>query len=1008
MAKESKAKGKDEANLPAGSGGRRLIEEWLPIAALSEESIRERRSMTSLPPTYYLHVWWARRPLVASRAAVLASLLPADADRNRFMHMLGIHGDPVAAKKRIEQATRDGERLGKAAYGYSRAFGYTPTPDDLDWLHQHSGGKLPTILDPTAGGGSIPFEALRSGCAALANDLNPVAWLILKSTVEFPARFGWPLLDRVRELGATFVQRMQQHLGPFFPQEAEDCVPDGYLWARTILCPYCGGLVPLSPNWRLNSGGTGVRLLPQGGEGAGRVCGFEIVQTLDQQSEGTVDGGDGKCPFPDCGRVIDGDEIKRQAQAGQMGEQLYAVVYREKKVVGYTAGSKPKIKMIRGFRSPQSRDDVSAQIRSALEERMPGWLARGIIPDEEFPENTNDDRPRQYGMPLWRDLFSDRQRLGHGMSVEVFRELVDECGGAGHVNELDSAALTYVALALDKLLNYNSRMSVWMPTREVVANTFNRHDFAFCWSHSEMAPAIAGLGYDWAIEQTGKALGELIELSGHAARPQRPKRAGKEAAALPLEHGRPGPDVSVTITCQSGDSLGHVADGSVDVVVMDPPYYDNVMYAELADFFYVWLKRTAGLLFPEQFSSYLTDKDREAVANPAKFRDFSKVKGSGGAKKRAAKDYQERMQAIFTECRRVLKPDGIMTLMFTHKATGAWDALAKGLVEAGFVITASWPISTEAEGSLHIKDKNAAKSTIFLICRPRELPTAGGETTYWEDVEPKVTDVVLKRVEEFEKAGMRGVDLYLSCFGPALQVFSEHWPMIRGRPAPKPPPARGAQLKLIEDEEWDPYAVRPEDALMSARRAVKEWRLNRIARVERQAHLDPVTEFFVLAWDAFESPQFPADEALKLARVVGVNFDEQLRGNILEVKGADVILWDSATRAKKGTIGSVRGEVMLNALHLAAKVGRDQNTGAAKDLVERSELSKDSTFLLSLDAVLNVLPTPQMVAGTSVGVMQGAADDAEALEKLRQLVFSKDIPQPKPWTLFDPEATNKT
>src|SRR5690606_23320592 len=166
----------------------------------------------------------------------------------------------------------------------------------------------------------------------------------------------------------------------------------------------------------------------------------------------------------------------------------------------------------------------------------------------------------------------------------------------------------------------------------------------------------------------------------------------------------------IIITNGSGDNLPHLEEASIDAVVLDPPYYDNVMYAELADFFYVWLKRTAGLLFPEQFTDHLTDKDREAVANPAKFKDFSKVKGSGGAKKRASRDYQERMQAIFAEARRVLKSEGIMTLMFTHKATGAWDALAKGLVDAGFVITASWPIQTEAEGSLHIKDKNAAKS----------------------------------------------------------------------------------------------------------------------------------------------------------------------------------------------------------------------------------------------------------------------------------------------------------
>jgi adenine-specific DNA methylase len=521
---------------------------------------------------------------------------------------------------------------------------------------------------------------------------------------------------------------------------------------------------------------------------------------------------------------------------------------------------------------------------------MPEWLARDIVPTEEFPTNTNDSRPLQYGMSLWRDMFSSRQLFGHCTSVEVFHEVVATCQESGHLSPLDVAALTYVAIAIDKLVHYNARSSRWHAKREVIAGVFERHDFSVKWSFSEIAPAVTGLGYEWAIKQAAKAMKELIQLSDRKLEADEGHLDFRKVE----EARRP---ANITLSKGSGDCLLQIGNASIDAVVLDPPYYDNVMYAELSDFFYVWLKRTAGLLFPDQFTDHLTDKDREAVANPAKFKDFSKVKGSGGAKKRASRDYQERMQAIFAEARRVLKPEGIMTLMFTHKATGAWDALAKGLVDAGFVITASWPIQTEAEGSLHIKDKNAAKSTIFLVCRPREIPAADAETTYWENVEPKVTAVVKEKVAKFQEAGIGGVDLYLACFGPALQVFSEYWPMKRGRANQKPLPPKGAQLKLMEDEDWDPYAVRPEDALMAARGAVKQWRMQQLTTVRRQTHLDPVTEWFVLAWDAFRSPQFPADEALKLARVVGVNFDEQLRGKVLEIKGGDVIVWDSGQRS---------------------------------------------------------------------------------------------------------------
>ena len=502
----------------------RLIERWLPIAALGEESIRERRSMTALPPIYYLHVWWARRPLVASRAAILASLLPADADREKFLHVLGIHGDPVAAKKRIAIANRTGERLGADAYGYSRAFGYTPDSGERNWLAEHSVRGV-TVLDPTAGGGSVPFEAVRLGLETLANDLNPVAALIERATVEWPGKHGVAIKALVEEIGAQFTTIIRKRLAGVFPDEPQDGTrPDGYLWARTIKCPYCDGLVPLSPNWRLASDGTGVRLKPHLAMGPGtegRVCSFKIVTSAKEQSAATVARGDGTCPYSDCGRVIDGDEIKAQAQAGRMGEQLFTVVYKER-VLTTTKTGRTREKWVRGYRATRPEDENSTEIQARLAEKLPEWEAFDIVPSERIPDGNKTSEPQRYGMRLWCDLFSPRQLLCHGTSVEVFREMLDGDRAAGKLTEVRQAAYGYLALSLDKLLNYNSRMSVWMPTREVVANTFNRHDFAFCWSHAEMAPLVVGLGFDWAIEQTAKCIGELIAL----VRPEADRNAG--------------------------------------------------------------------------------------------------------------------------------------------------------------------------------------------------------------------------------------------------------------------------------------------------------------------------------------------------------------------------------------------------------------------------------------------------------------------------------------------------
>jgi len=375
------------------------------------------------------------------------------------------------------------------------------------------------------------------------------------------------------------------------------------------------------------------------------------------------------------------------------------------------------------------------------------------------------------------------------------------------------------------------------------------------------------------------------------------------------------------VTCSPGDTLSHIDSGSVDVIVMDPPYYDNVMYAELSDFFYVWLKRTAGQVVPELFTRRLTDKENEAVANPAKFL------GQKGAKALAGRDYQDRMARIFAECRRVLKTNGIMTLMFTHKATGAWDALTKGLMETGFIITASWPINTEAESSLHIKDKSAANSTIFLVCRPRHSAGVGDSVNYWEDVEPLVAQAVRRRVEEFQLAGIGGVDLYLACFGPALEEFSRHWPLKRGTPRPQPEAKRRQRQTALFEEEYDPYAVTPEDALDAARREVKRWRLDQLGQKQGRAELDPLTSFFVLAWDSFRAPVFPFDEALRLARAVGVDLDTQVVGILAEKKGSDLLLWDSARRAAKGALGAPDGgRAMLDALP-CCPFGTDQDLG---------------------------------------------------------------------------------
>ena len=711
-----------------------------------------------------------------------------------------------------------------------------------------------------------------------------------------------------------------------------------------------------------------------------------------EQSAGTVARGTGTCPYPDCGHVIDGDEIKKQAQDGEMGEQLFAVVYKKRVKKYLKSGKRGKDRWVRGYRAPRPDDDNIEEIRKRLDDKLIEWEALDIVPSERIPPGNKTTEPHRYGMPYWRDLFSPRQLLCHGTSVEVYREMLEEDREAGNLTPLREAAYGYLALALDTCLNYNSRMSIWHSLRQVMANTFAQHDFSFKWSYAEMAPLIAGVGYDWAIQQKAKCIKELVALLSPHRKTDNGELFDRDSATTPPP---------VTITCKSADSLDHIEDGSIDAVVMDPPYYDNVMYAELSDFFYVWLKRTAGHVFPELFRSHLADKDNEAVANPARFQ------GQKGARALAGRDYRERMAAIFAECHRTLKSDGIMTLMFTHKAAGAWDALTTGLMEAGFAITASWPINTEAPGSMHIKDKAAANSTIFLVCRPRDLAVPDGdtETRYWEDIEPLVATAVRQRVRDFQEAGIGGVDLYLASFGPALEEFSRHWPLRRGTPREQPEQRRRRRQTELFEEKWDPYAATPEDALDIARREVKRWRLEQLADLKADADLDPPTAFFVLAWDAFRAPTFPYDEALKLARAVGVDLEGDVVRHLAAKVADKLTLWDSSVRAAKGALGPADGSRgMIDTIHHAAHLARIRSLAAAREMLAGIGVDRSPRFATALEAVLEVLPVPKSVRGFELDKgakgLESASIDFEVLEGLRRLAFSDRIDEPEQLKLW--------
>jgi putative DNA methylase len=946
-----------------------LIENWLPIDAIGAESKRERGASSALPPLYFLHVWWARRPLTTSRAAILASVLPQWSPdwpaklhekfpnektyQQWFSYLIGIRGDPVNGRKLVDWAKARGIQLDSNPYGGApRAFTVNPSADDLqtmgDLFEYTWGTRELSVLDPFAGGGSIPFEALRYGFTTIANDLNPVAAVILKATLDYPARFGPSLAEDLRKWGNEWAKKVKEKLEPYFPKQLNESI-FAYLWARTVACPTTGKPVPLSPNWWLRTGSDPVAVKLIAEEGMDRPQ-FEIVTgkqaTLANPDVGTITRGVGRSPW--TGETISGDYIKAEAQAGRMEQMLYAVAI--KKSGGF------------GFRAPTPEDLEAVRCaEEALAKKKPEWIAKGIIPTEEIPDGNKTSELRRYGMFQWKDVFTPRQLLVLGTYLECLHQLSEELHDETVGNQKSTmlqdranAITSYLAIALSKCPNYNARIASWHAPRAVMRSVFDRHDFAFAWSHGEFDGASNLL--PWAINQIVDAYKGMAELSA-------PAQATLQQAHVKLAKDRS------KITRGSAITLSECSDNSIVNITVDPPYYDNVQYAELSDFFYVWLKRSVGHLFPEFFRDELTNKDDEAVANPARFESMGRKK-----KELAEHDYQLKMAAAFREMYRVLRPDGALTVMFTHKRVEAWDTLASALIGAGFTIKASWPVHTESEHSLHQAKKNAASSTILLVCRKRQEKGEREQAAWWDDLKPIVRRTARVEAEKFAAQGIGGADLYISTFGPTLSIISEHWPVLTSETDPKT---------------GQPKPLRPEIALDLAREEVVRLRKQGLL-LGRDVQFDPVTDWYLMAWDSYGAEQFPYDEARKLAIALGLDLEHTLMQTerLITKKGEFVVLQAPALRRRKGMVDDTLTsfEYLIDAVHTAMMVYDEDGSGACDVFLRNTGLKNDGAFKACLQALINAIPRSR-VKGKFV------RPEAEMLENMR-LAFFDDLQAP--------------
>ena len=903
----------------------KLIEGKFPCQQVGAETNREL-AVGKQPPVQRLHVWWARRPLTPSRAAVLGSILPADTDPEVFLKDLGIKkyqirvgntfvdipkkyvedngyefkwskelGKLLEKDNKVRTEFRDlAERLVEKRPDVKEDVAFKKLwqqiqpidMDNVDIFHEFTvqevaadpawfneilslfseiDGRIPnlygynrgyestpkeqfekyTVLDPTAGGGSIPFEAMRLGANVIANDLNPVATGIQYASLRYPALMGNSLLSKLNEYGSILVKTVGDKMADYFYGEnVKDAYDLSYLYYREVTCPHCGERAPLLNSFALAKKKDGWMVIPKIEGMAGHKKVRFIPVRLENgkgpngenPEEGTVNKGTGRCLH--CGQAIDSEEIKRQARGesdhGIWQDKLYCVVgvrLQPKKdkagnILRYASGAHKgeiRTEKVTFFREPTEADFAALQrAEKKLQENWNRWEDMDLIPTEKIPE-MNDNRPRIYGMERWCDMFTPRQLLGHLTAMETLRNMSKEIMAA-EGQEKGTAIVHYLQYMIDKCLDYNSRQTRWEYTRGVVKGTFGRHDFSLKWTFGELIYSGDNSGLEWGKSQVLDAYKGICELLG-----------GSKAKPAEVLHG-------------SAANLS-VEDKSVDIICVDPPYYNNVQYAELSDYFYVWQKRTFGELYPDIFNRRLTNKRDEAVANPVR----------DGSAKEANAAYEQRMGEIFAECRRVLKDDGILTMMFTHKTQDAWETLTRSLVLNGWTIASTFPVESEGSNSMHQKDMAAAATSIFIACRKRDMEER--EPSIWSGfggtgVRQLIHQAVEQSLRDFAVLKLNAVDEMVASYGSALKVLSEHWPVMDG------------------DE-----LVSPITAMREASTVVAQYQMSRISGGQMSVNdLKPEAGIVLTMLGIYGTGSFAYDDALSLSKSLNIRLENKVGG----------------------------------------------------------------------------------------------------------------------------------
>jgi adenine-specific DNA methylase len=795
---------------------KRLIEVDLPIRAISAHARREKSIRHGHIST--LHIWWARRPLAACRAVLCAALWPDPADetcpqsfRDAASLVLASFAEQVRNDRELAELCSDHwQRWNRtnlaslrpkdpaawsdmryalldfiadfanwdasivpefleAARLMTHAAHLSMTLDDFQVagdLHDGLGVAVeklkaqmeslprPLVVDPFAGGGSIPLEALRVGADAFASDLNPVAVLLNKVVLEYIPKYGNQKIEITDEDGKTVTlnglaevvcywgnrikEQAEEELAEFYPKDPDGATPIAYLWARTVTCegPGCGTEVPLIRSlWLAKKGkhSVALQLVP---DKKNKRVDFELIEKRagkwvhrdnpeseikKPQLDGTVQRGSATCPV--CGYTTPVENVRAQLKTrhgGTANARLFCIVTTYPNTQG------------RFYRLPTEHDLKAVQkATTELERRkMTHTGELSLVPSESLDiRGIRHTWAMIYGLETWNSFFSDRQALALVTLTKLIHNL----------REISVELATCLALAIDRQANSLASLARWNVAGEKVEGVFSRQAIAMIWDFAEVNPFSGSTG-DWAgaIDWIQKVIERETTASYFAGRAEKSSATSQQ---LP--------------------------DDSANLLVTDPPYYDAVPYAHLSDFFYVWLKRTLYDVYPDFFSDAGVPKDAEivvdrphALSNSTHDIDF----------------YERELSKAFAEGRRVLTPEGIGTIVFASKTTASWEAILQAVVSAGWVITGSWPIDTEMESRIAAQGQARLGSSIHLVCRPRER--ADGELVSsigdWRNVLSELPNRIRTWLPRLASEGIVGADAIFACLGPALEIYTRY------------------------------------------------------------------------------------------------------------------------------------------------------------------------------------------------------------------------------------------